>query len=65
MMHISYQVLLFEQIKEDRNFWTCTTCVTREVDAGLLVGKQEGNTPIASHAHCLEDNIEMGCNGMV
>jgi len=51
MMHISYQVLLVEQIKQDRKAGAYTTCVTREVDAGLMVGKQEGSMPIASHAH--------------
>jgi len=50
MMHISYRILLAEQIKQDRKAGVCTTCVTREVDAGLLVGKQEGSMPIASHA---------------
>jgi len=65
IMHISYQVLLIEQTKEDREFGACNTCVTREVDAGLLVEKQEENMPIASYSHWLVDNIEMVCKGMV
>jgi hypothetical protein len=51
IIHISYQLLLIEQAKEDRKFGACTTCVTRELDAGLLVERQEENMPIASYAH--------------
>jgi hypothetical protein len=51
MMHISYHVLLVEPTKQDRKVGACTPCVTRVVDAGLLVGKQEGSMPIASRAH--------------
>jgi hypothetical protein len=39
--------------------------VRRDADAGLLVEKREGNMPIASHAHSLEDNIEIDSKDMV